>query len=390
MTIENSMFNNNQLLDKQNNEIEKEARKAQLKEWGWEEEKYPQATCLLLEEWSFCEEIAKMAGDRIQEFFGHTIPAFETEGVLIKENIPILKDAIIKMNKVHSQDEYIYYLIKMLKKTKKESEIDINNKDEIVLSYDDKEYVKEWIRAIVGEWHERVNPDFIFLNDTSATIYGYPIKEAWKKAYPNEKTPTFYRINSFFIREKEIEIDDVNLDIFLKKRILKENPKILIYDETPRTDRDENFPNLGRLRLYSQKLVENHEDFKDFYGLSLKMVALYITEFMKRNNIQGDVWCSDQNLANNPIETDIETKDDCEISRNPVSKFYHYGSRKLTEDEVILRHSPTGVSDTMLRGLIVKHPEQRKRALQFIKELKSIGKEAGKELHTSKNLVDSI
>lgn len=390
MKIENSMFNNNQLLDKQNIEIEKEARKAQLKEWGWEEEKYPQATCLLLEEWSFCEEIAKMAGDRIQEFFSHTISAFETEGILIKENIPILKDAIIKMNKVHDPDKYINDLIRMLKKSEIESKMDINNKDEIVLSHEDKEYVKEWIRMIVEEWHEKVNPDFIFLNDTSATIYGYPIKEAWKTAYPKEKTPTFYRINSFSIRQEEIKSDDMNLDAFLKKRILKENPKILIYDETSRTYRDEDFPNLGRLRLYSQKLVENRDDFKDFNGLSLKMVALYITEFMKRNNIQGDVWCSDQNLSNNPIDTRVERKKDYQISRNPISKIRKYGDRKYTQDEIILRHSPTIMSDTMLRGLIVKHPEQRKRALQFIKELKSIGKEAGKELHTSKDLVDSI
>ncbi len=383
MSIENSMFTNSKLLEKQNIDIE--ARKKQLKEWGWEEGKYPQATSLLLEEWSFCEEVAKMAGDRIQEFFSHTVTTLEKEGILIKENIPILKDTIKKMNKVHNPDKYINDLVKMLKKSEIELEIDINNKDKTVLSYEKKEEVKKWIKMIVGEWHEKVKPDFIFLNDTSATIYGYPIKEAWKIAYPKEKIPTFYRINSYFIREKMIKRDDKNLDAFLKKRILKENPKILIYDETSRTNDNNDHPNTGRLRLYSQNLVENREDFKDFHGLSLKMVALYITEFMKRNNVHGDVWCSDQNFMGNPIDTTVERKKDYQISRNPISKVGKYGDRRYTQDEIILKHSPARGRDMMLKGLIAKHPGQRKRALQFIKELKSIGEEAGKELHASKN-----
>jgi len=37
-------------------------------------------------------------------------------------------------------------------------------------------------------------------------------------------------------------------------------------------------------------------------------------------------------------------------------------------------------------GKIVKHPEQRKRAMAYVKELKKIGKKAGEELAQQKDL----
>ena len=59
----------------------------------------------------------------------------------------------------------------------------------------ESEKIKEWAMELVESWHDNINPDYIFVTDTSAVRYGYVLKEAWKKAYPDEKAPVFYRIN---------------------------------------------------------------------------------------------------------------------------------------------------------------------------------------------------
>ena len=51
---------------------------------------------------------------------------------------------------------------------------------ERAISREDLEKTKEWTKDIVKQWHDEVHPDYIFLTETAGTLYGYPIKEAWK------------------------------------------------------------------------------------------------------------------------------------------------------------------------------------------------------------------
>ncbi len=99
-------------------------------------------------------------------------------------------------------------------------------------------------------------PSIIFLTETSAIPDGYAFKEAWKRAYPNEKCPVFYRIdpnalynmkdfyskirklletnehnNKFDIYKKTLEENRLGLRTFLKKRIKDKNAAIFVYDE---------------------------------------------------------------------------------------------------------------------------------------------------------------
>ena len=78
-------------------------------------------------------------------------------------------------------------------------------------------------------------------------------------------------------------------------------------------------------------------------------------------------------------------------SQSPTSKFFSIDkrpNRPYSDDELLLLNQSS--SDDLdrlieegnftLAGRIVKHPEQRKRAIDFVKRLKKLGREAGEEL----------
>lgn len=259
----------------------------------------------------------------------------------------------------------------------------------------ERERTKEWIKNIVKQWDEKAKPDYVFLTETSSILYGYPIKEAWKKAYPGEKIPKFYRIDSYPFRQRKVNRDDPDLDAFFKKRIKKKNPKILIYDEHSYDDDDKYNPRggedcsqtpeekmeyTGKLMLFLKK-KHHTQDLEKFPGLSLRRVAEYMTNFLEKNKINGEIWGSDQNLLNGGIRPLYG-----EYSRSPTSKTYRYSNRDYTPDERILSRNIEYISiplEKRFRASIVRHPEQRKRALEYISEIKSIGKEAGQELFQS-------
>jgi len=99
------------------------------------------------------------------------------------------------------------------------------------------------LKELVVRLHDLDKPDYIFLHETSATPYGYLIKEAWKRAYGGEPTPKFFRIdprifggriygNPIEYADKDIrENYSEKLREYFEKRIRKKDAKIVIFDE---------------------------------------------------------------------------------------------------------------------------------------------------------------
>jgi hypothetical protein len=89
----------------------------------------------------------------------------------------------------------------------------------------------------VKNWHDEIKPDYIFLTETSAVPAGYLFKEAWKTAYPGEPLPKFFRVDPKAMGNKsnaeELAGYQEKLGEYLKKRVQKENARIVIFDEEP-------------------------------------------------------------------------------------------------------------------------------------------------------------
>jgi len=77
------------------------------------------------------------------------------------------------------------------------------------------------------------NPKYIFLTESAAISNGYVLKEAWKKAYPNEKPPIFYRVNPRVINALATRGGEYKkvLEDFFRKRIKDRDAGIMVYDE---------------------------------------------------------------------------------------------------------------------------------------------------------------
>jgi hypothetical protein len=69
-------------------------------------------------------------------------------------------------------------------------------------SFNEKEKVYKRMFEIIDRFHNK-NVKAIFLTWTSATLFGWTLKEAWKKAFPGENIPDFYFINPKPWRYKE-------------------------------------------------------------------------------------------------------------------------------------------------------------------------------------------
>ncbi|MEK7653593.1 MAG: hypothetical protein AAB358_03890 [Patescibacteria group bacterium] len=64
------------------------------------------------------------------------------------------------------------------------------------------EHVDKRLKKLIEELHDRYHPEAIFMTQTSATLLGWSIKEAWKNAWPNEKVPIILTINVNEIKDK--------------------------------------------------------------------------------------------------------------------------------------------------------------------------------------------
>jgi hypothetical protein len=112
----------------------------------------------------------------------------------------------------------------------------------------------------------------------------------------------------------------------------------------------------------------------------------------KESSPLGNVYFSSGAEDYRPYEAapGVVRDDGGDKSRLPTSKLFHTGTRDRTPDEksskifneknlifLLEEEDPKG---RIFKGRIVKHPEQRKRALKYVNELRQLGREAGEEL----------
>lgn len=249
----------------------------------------------------------------------------------------------------------------------------------------DFEEIKEWAEATVKKWN-KLKPDYVFLTETAAIPFGYVLKETWKKAYGRASLPRFYRIDPKAAIPRA-KFDEIVLK-YASKRIEKDSPRIFIFDECEFEGPEPYFSNgvkVGRAsRAATTWAVQKiHSGLK---GLG-KEGEIYVCgggpdQLSRRVFLfpEGDkrVVTDDRGF--------VDTKGPL-ISRSPTSRVFAYpGHRKKTEDEALVSMDDIvdsvkkGKIEVRLTGRIVKHPEQRKRAIAYVDELKQIGGEAGKEL----------
>lgn len=245
---------------------------------------------------------------------------------------------------------------------------------------------KQWIKKTIKSWHDIAKPDYIFHTETGATPYGFALKEAWKNAYPEEKTPTFYRIDP---RVYSLTLEQWKEEIgkYFSKRIKKDNPRIIIHDEG----------GVGVSRGIHQ-ITENgvliDEDYGDNKHSSgtLSDAVQDVINGLEKINQKSTIFITEEGGGETLFNGMIDNNNTECISRRPTSRVFGTKSSRTasSEDELLLKYG--GLSrEEMLKelyekgkdpftGRTIKHPEQRKRAIAWIQKLKEIGEESGKEL----------
>lgn len=252
----------------------------------------------------------------------------------------------------------------------------LENKEELG-SKEAIEEVKNWVKKTVQEWHDKVNPDYIFVTETAGVPYGYVLKKTWENAYPDEECPDFYRIDPGATRERTddwVEKDerkDKGIKKYFQKRIKKDNAKIIVFDEGGGDFIENSFSRAGSI---GRTAIEIRDAYRDF--IDKKEGEIWIAHGAPEKS--GEEFILGMIKSGNPGEPDYR-----EIFKRPTSKLF--GSRSSyrgeSEDEKLINDSNRKKGEHTLVGGIVKHPGQRKRAIEFVKQLRKIGKEAGEELH---------
>ncbi|MEK7634981.1 MAG: hypothetical protein AAB446_00940 [Patescibacteria group bacterium] len=292
---------------------------------------------------------------------------------------------------------------------KKVPEMDIEKGWKEQLAPEQIEKIKNWAERVVKQWHDEIQPDYIFLTETGAIPYGYVLKETWKNAYTEEENPRFYRIvpknhrlwwtNYEPVNKTEIKkTKDQNLKEILKQeardipealdyigqRIDKDNPVIMVFDEGSIAD-NVRWPNEKEEATFKKRFFEFNgkhvSKIDDVYlscSNSLQNTMRFLSRILKDKNPK--IYGFQQAIKEILIGTK-EHPDNKKIStiksRLPTSKHY---SDITVETSTQTEDQKRYLKDKMI-GSIVKHPEQRKRALGYVNDLKEIGEEAGKELH---------
>lgn len=248
--------------------------------------------------------------------------------------------------------------------------------------------IREWAKATIQEWHEKAGPDYVFVTETAAVPYGYVLKEAWKAAYSGEPRPSFYRIDPRAVRDrKSIDSEkrekfDKSIKNYFQKRIKKDDANIIVFDESGSD---------GENQL---KLCDLNEEWRYQLrgGTSLELAVAgihngYNNYLDKREGKIWTEWSGPSGSAKEFMEGKVAIYEGEEYKsttfNRPTSRIFGTKSpyRPYSEDEKLLEKEKRRQGrEFTLTGAIVKHPEQRRRAMDFVKELRRIGKEAGEEL----------
>lgn len=278
-------------------------------------------------------------------------------------------------------------------------------KSEIFSKEQVKDFKKE-VKQLIRKWH-KVNPDYIFATETSAIPPSYLIKEAWKKAYPNEKPPTFYRIDpkqvgsggaedKKYLKEnkdsplaKGMKEDMKKSEDYFKKRIRKDNANIIVYDECGPTTRKKREAKV-EIKFDKKPLDKDFDSevtrVRSCEGVADRIISSYLIGQISKK--PGKIYVSGGLINVHP-----EEGADAKINFSPTIKFLHSNAgRRLSpvEEDYIEKHGYGEAYDFNLTARIIKHHEQRGRAIKYVSELKQIGKEAGEELAKKRKLEAKI
>lgn len=277
------------------------------------------------------------------------------------------------------------------------------DRDPFIFTENNVQQLKELIKT----WHS-YKPDYIFLTETSAVPYGYAIKEAWRVAYPNEEAPTFYRIESWTEQAHIVELgrnDDIdsliensnsdNLDLpilnkmregiatYLTNRIKKENARIIIFDQYDKMMNPQRIYNGDESSQTISGLA--HELIKNFPKTTLYFAG--VSNYGKNLDFGRSGFPINKKHPRVTLKRNVDHKNK-ESTLSGGGQFK--GNRidpladqrpvkKIIQDILKNGYNPTGIT--------IKDPERRKEALEYIKNLKEIGKITGKELLEESNLV---
>lgn len=253
---------------------------------------------------------------------------------------------------------------------------------------------KESVKKVLEKWH-KIHPDYIFATETAAIPPSYIIKEAWKKAYPNEKIPAFYRIDPvvfgseiFSDRPPSVRWEEATKKYF-KERIKKDNAKIIVYDEHYLLD--------PKLFFFKGKQI-GHEVGRVTLRLTAEdMNKCYAVGYI--NKKPGKIYLAGWDTLLPFLYIDDVPKLNQTHEYRPTSKLLanhrQYMEDKSQDEKVFwneyLERKKKGIKEKInLTGRIVRYPEQRERARGYITDLKKIGREAGEELAQSKNLENKV
>lgn len=252
-----------------------------------------------------------------------------------------------------------------------------------VMSQNDAEALELYAISKVAEWHDRVKPDYVFLNETSAVPLGYVLKEAWKTAYPDEKSPVFYRINpavlptnprwdDFYGSERGIDQRitrdpkyQKKMRDFFKYRIKKKNPIVVVLDEHSASGRG-----LDNVR----RAIHNSTDipWEDIHLENAKEFNYYIHDVIKKYT----------SLTEKEIRAGSRYTDSAYLLNSPENVEFRGKIRKGNK----------GIKST---GALFAYPSETFRLGDYIHDLKETGRAAGglireKELNRQSGLEKKI
>ncbi|MFA6973862.1 MAG: hypothetical protein WC238_03975 [Parcubacteria group bacterium] len=243
----------------------------------------------------------------------------------------------------------------------------------------EKREVIDWAKKAISLWHDQINPDYIFLTESGAIPHGFLLKEAWKNAFPEEGQPIFYRIDPS-ASHPEVGDYEKEYEKFFKKRITEDSPKIIIFDEGAcGTDG----VSLEKITIPSQKTISGF--IKGMSGTSVDMATNEVSEGLRKiNKDDSEIFAS----RGTPWNFKEGTNQPKNGSSRPTSRLFGVGKtsshRSRTPDECLvtskLLEKLVKNGEFTFAGRIVKHPEQKKNAMEWIEQLKKVGAEAGEEV----------
>lgn len=217
------------------------------------------------------------------------------------------------------------------------------NKRYRVMSDEDVTAYKEWAEEKVREWHDSINPNYIFVTETSATPLGFLLKSTWKHAYPEESPPKFCRVDPQQISRLDrprYMTRIAQFEGFIKSFPHNKNTRAIVIDESV---------GAGSPHLIAGVVTS-------LWGIDKEQVTVYCGAPQGYTN---------RLLPQSSLDKTYEAK---HYIRPTVKRKDLLGSN----DNVELGHN--------FKGRIIHDPQLRKRSLDYLHDINLAGCEAGEEL----------